>query len=177
MKTQLLAAFIPLFAVTATALPSTAQEAENMQQSANSSPQEMFRCDLSQDTPSTIITGMMSSENPNPKTLINWSEEYFSSPERALSLCQEVSQKLQTFHEEGQLTSLSLMSGEVDGESVICLKNTSESGCNPEQVLFPLETDKNPDVVLYELIAADFKPPRTRGDFPTRINFGVFNFL
>lgn len=177
MKTQLLTAFIPILTVTAIVFPSNAQEVENPQQSANSAPQEMFRCDLSQDTPSTIITGMISSENPNPTPLINWSEEYFSSPERALSLCQDVSQKLQTFHEEGTLTSLSLMSGEVEGEAVICLKNTSESGCNPEQVLFPLETNQNPDVVLYELISTDFKPPRTRGDFPTRINFGFFNFL
>jgi hypothetical protein len=177
MKTQLLLSLVSFAALTATALPSNAQEQENIPQATNSSPQQMFRCDISQETPTTLITGMVNRENPQPMSLINWSAQYFNSEREALSLCQEVSQKLQTLHEEGKLTSLSLVSGEINDQAVVCLESRPGSGCDPEGVLFTLDTNQSPDTVLYELIAADFKPPRTRGDFPTRLNFGVFNFL
>lgn len=160
-----------------TAAPSLAESEQNSPQAANSVPQERFRCDLTQDTPSTIVTGMVTAENPDPIPFINWSSDYFDSEEKALSLCQNVSRELQTFYEEGQLSNLSLVAGELNGEAVVCLQGEAGSMCERDRVLFSLDTNQSPQVALYELIGPDFKPPRTRGDFPTRIDKPFLNFF
>jgi len=170
MKTQLLTAvtLMTFFGVT---LPSAAQE-ETIPES-----KEMFRCDITQEQPQTLVTGMVSQDHPEPLPLINWSAEYFQSENEALFLCQEVSEQLQTFYEAGELTSLSLVSGTVEGEAVVCLEREMGAGCERDRVLFTLNTDQNPKAVLYELITAEFKPPRTRGDFPTRLDFSFFDWF
>lgn len=160
-------------------VPSAAQEgtiSETSEVESNAS-KEMFRCDITQAQPQTLVTGMVSQDYPEPLPLINWSAEYFQSENEALFLCQEVSQQLQTFYEAGELTSLSLISGTVEGEAVVCLERDMGAGCERDRVLFTLDTNKNPKAVLYELIAAEFKPPRTRGDFPTRLDFSFFNWF
>ncbi|NBD33916.1 MAG: hypothetical protein GVY17_13365 [Cyanobacteria bacterium] len=170
---------IPLVSVIAIAslsspiLPSDAQPAELTPSSAQA--QEVFRCDLSSQPPQTII--IKNDDNATPRPLIHWSAQYFQSDQEALSLCQEVSQQLQQFYEAGELTHLSLVAGAVDSEAVVCLERESGLGCERDRVLFTLDTDRNPEVVLYELIAAEFKPPRTRGDFPTRLDFSFFDWL
>lgn len=177
MKAQFLVPLISLAALAATPLASNAQDVTTTSQAANTSAQTMFRCDISQKTPSTIMTGMVSAENPQPIPLLNWSAEHFNSEQQALKLCQQVSEQLQTFYEQGKLVDLSLVSGEVDGEAVVCLQGESTSGCSPELVLFTLETEKSPNAVLYDLIASEWQPTTTRGDFPTRLDFSFLGFL
>jgi hypothetical protein len=178
MKTQLL---IPLTLMTffGATLASAAQE-ESLPanpEAESTATEEMFRCDMTQEQPRTLVTGMVSQDHPEPLPLINWSAEYFQSENEALFLCQDVSQQLQTFYAAGELTNLSLVSGTVDGEAVVCLEREMGAGCERDRVLFTLDTDQNPKAVLYELIAAEFKPPRTRGDFPTRLDFSFFDWF
>ena len=173
MKPQLFAIFTLATFTTAT-LPTQAQDIEARETSA---PTKVFMCDQTQETPRTIIMGLVGSDDPEPIPMIDWSAQYFESASEALSLCEEVSQELQMLYESGKLTRLSLVAGTLEGESVACLEEEMGEGCQRDRVLFPLETERPAEEVLGELIAADFQPPRTRGDFPTRLNFNILKLL
>lgn len=176
MKTQLLVSLLAGSSLLLTAAPSLAQSENDSSQATNSMSlsQQMFACDMSQENVSTVITGSVTPENPEPIALINWSRDYFSSDQEISWLCQNVSEQLQTLYEEGKLTDLSMVSQGIGGDTAICLEYSADSGC--DELLFTVDTEKEPKVVLYELLAADFKPFRTRGDFPTstRLNFRRF---
>ncbi|MDR9404009.1 MAG: COP23 domain-containing protein [Halothece sp. Uz-M2-17] len=177
MNTHLLAA-LSLVSFASVTLPSSAQEMEERDlivPIVEAKATEMFRCNPSANPPSTIVTEMASAENGEPLPLIHWSAQYFQSENEALSLCEKVSQQLQALYEAGELMNLSLVSGEMNGEAVVCLEKDVGAGC--DRVLFTLDTNRNPKVVLYELIAAEFKPPRTRGDFPTRLDFSFLDWF
>lgn len=150
-------------------------QAQPMQENGSTSqPKQIFHCDMSNDPPSTVVRAMLNSDHPETFSFIHWSAQYFQSESEALSLCQDVSEQLQAFYETGELNSLSLASDELEGETVVCLQGQTESECHRDQVLFTLNTEKEPEAVLYELLAEDFQPPRTRGDFPTRVDLNPF---
>ncbi|WP_171814886.1 COP23 domain-containing protein [Halothece sp. PCC 7418] len=176
MKPQLLTVLTLGLLSSATSLPSYAQEMDEVDQTSPTvTTQEMFRCDVSQDPARTVITGMTNPENGNPVTLMNWSAQYFQSENEAQSLCQDVSQQLQTLYEAGELTNFSMVSGEWEGETVVCLKEGAEANCQRDRVLFTLDPS-NSEAVLSELIAAEFKPAPTRGDYKTDLEV-KFTFL
>ena len=91
-------------------------------------------------------------------------------------LCQQVAAKLQNYYENDELKNFALASGWVDGQPVVCIEQTKDSGCTQDRVLFTLETTNKPGNALYEMLAADLQEqqeerPPTRGDFPTRFGF------
>jgi len=177
MKTNPLISIISIIALT-TAFPSIAQESATPSQSVNASSEANFRCDISQDIPSTLVTGMVNSALPDPSVLINWSAEYFSSPEEAQFVCEKVSEKLQSLYEEGELTTLTFVSQRLEDKVAVCFEGESAtSECGQDQFLFTLNTDQSADEALYKVVGTNFKPPRTRGDFPTKMTLFPFSWL
>ncbi len=175
MNTRPLFYLISIMTLTATALPSMASEGDSAKA------QQRFQCNEnnSNETPATLVK-VSEGQNPQSYTLINWSANYFSSPEKAKKLCEEISQQLQTFHEQGKLNKISLLSGNVDQEPVVCLGKPSQEKCNSDSViLFTMETQEKHNVALYNLLGKAFQPAEgpSRGDFSTRMNMNIFSFF
>lgn len=178
MKTQLLIPVISLTTLTVAAVPSLAETTSP--QAATSTSETIFRCDMSEGALRTLVMGMSNDEGDTGSPLINWSEQYFNSPDDALSVCQEVSKELQSLYESEELTTLTFVSQKVDANKVaVCFESETETGCevNQAQYLFSLNTDKSAQEALYEVIGVDFKPPRTRGDFPTKMKVLDFSWF
>ncbi len=177
MKPSPLISLLCLGMLNAIAFPSFAQEDPSTPQAANASSQNNFYCDLSQDIPSTMVTDLVNTAIPDPSSLINWSTEYFDSVEEAQSICETVSQKLQTLYESKELTTLTFVANRIDDRVGVCLEVESNIECDKSQVLFTLNTDQAPEKALYSVISDTFKPTRTRGDFPTRMRVFDFSWL
>jgi len=170
MKTQLLIPVISLTTLTVAAAPSLAETTS----------ETIFRCDMSEGPLRTLVMGMSNDEGDTGSPLINWSEQYFNSSDEALSVCQEVSKELQSLYESEELTTLTFVSQKVDTNKVaVCFESEVEADCgvNQAQYLFSLNTDKSAQEALYEVIGVDFKPPRTRGDFPTKMRILDFSWF
>ncbi|WP_171814885.1 COP23 domain-containing protein [Halothece sp. PCC 7418] len=175
MKPQVLAIFT-LATLTSATLPSYAQEIDERDATGSTSQtQKIFYCDTSQEIPRTFMTVQIDSDQLKPLPMINWLSQYFESEDEALSLCHEVSQKLQGLYEAGELNSLSLVAGNVGDEAVVFIGEETETDC--QRVLFTLDTDEEPKKAFNQLLTADFKPARVRGDFVTRLDFSLFNLL
>lgn len=161
MKPQGLISLISVAALVAIPFPSVAQE------TSRSDSETGFKCDFSQKTPVTLVTGRANLEKPGPYPLIKWRGQYFNSSQEALSLCQEVSQQLQTFYEERTLTDLVFVSEQFGDRVAVYLEGEEETECDRDRLLFTLTTDQSPREVLNAMIGKDFKPPVIRGDFKT----------
>ena len=171
-----LRSLISIMALVATALPSMASEVDA------DKTQQRFQCNHDNDEgTATTLVRVGEGTNVQSYPLINWSADYFRSEEKAKKLCDEISQQLQTFHEEGKLKEISLLSGKVNEETVVCLGSSNQEECSAESnILFSMDTKENHNVALYNLLGQAFRPPEnpsTRGDFSTRMNMNVFSFF
>ncbi len=177
MNTQILISLLTLTSLSTLALSSVAQETANLNRRELPAQAESFHCDTSQNPPITFVRKTIDEDNLESYPLIYWSEEYFTSAQ-ALSLCQEVSQKLQTLQQEQQLTFLTLVSETVEEKVAVCFEAEKGSGCDRDQILFTIDTDQPPEKALYSVISDTFKQPiLTRGDFPTRMTLFPFSWL
>jgi len=164
MKTPLF--LIPLAAIAITASPTVAQEAE--------SSADIFYCDTSQNIPITYVAQQGDSENARDSyPLLRWSEPYFNSGQ-ARSMCQEVSQRLQSIAktrlEQGKSRTFVFVSEKTDREVTLCLEIEQDTGCEQGDLLFAIETSQEPETVLSEVIHPDFLSnieTTQRGDFKT----------
>lgn len=175
MNTRLLLSVISIMSLAATALPSIASEANSAET------QQRFQCNYNNNgkIPTTLVR-VGEGEKKQSYPLINWSADYFSSEEEATKLCEKISQQLQTFHEQGKLSEISLLSGKVDQEPVVCLRTPNQEKCNSDSViLFTMETEEKHNVALNNLLGQAFRPATgpSRGDFSTRMNMNVFSFF
>ncbi len=173
MKTIPLLSLISTITLATTALPSIAAEVDA------DKTQKRFQCRNNEKTATTFVR-VDQGENVQRYPLINWLPEYFGSEQEASQLCEEISQQLQTFHEEGKLNNISLLSGNINQEAVVCLGSPNQDKCHAESdILFTMDTKENHNVAFYNLLGEAFRPPEssTRGDFSTQRNLNIFRFF
>ena len=103
-----------------------------------------FRCDLSQKVPSTVAQ-----TSRGDVQVVQWTSEYFTdsgfSPE---TRCQKVSERFQTYYEDGRLNFLT--TGTLNQIPVVCVAKYKGSGCNG--LLFTLKPGDDPDETLKRLL-------------------------
>jgi len=93
--------------------------------------------------------------NGRQSPVITWNTTHFGDKYSPETRCQMVSPKLQNavMANGGTFRGLSFYSGVVNGQLVICLLGTGQSGCNSGNVLFTLKPENRPRVgqIMQEL--------------------------
>jgi hypothetical protein len=72
-----------------------------------------------------------------------------------LKRCQEVSQRFQSFYEQGRLKFIT--SGRFNGSNVICVATSSNSACRANDILFTLRPGRSPNDVLKAMFSLNMK--------------------
>lgn len=88
--------------------------------------------------------------------LFNWKTSYFGTEYTPEKRCQIVSQRLQSAADRnsGTLKGLELKSGNLNGQTVICVIESGENRCTDRNILFTLnpENAKNPQAVIAKIL-------------------------
>ena len=88
--------------------------------------------------------------------LFNWKTSYFGAEYTPEKRCQIVSQRLQSAADRnsGTLKGLELKSGNLNGQTVICVIQSGENRCTDRNLLFTLnpENAKNPQAVIAKIL-------------------------
>jgi len=94
-------------------------------------------------------------KNGRQSPVMTWNTNYFGDTYSPESRCQMVSSKLQNAVRAngGTFRGMSFFSGVVNGQLVVCILGTGQSGCNSGNFLFTLKPENRPRVgqILQEL--------------------------
>jgi len=105
-----------------------------------------FWCNTSMGIPITVYQNSRGGIEP----WIEWASDHFSSSGYdAVTRCQVVSQRLETYRRNGQLKYIT--AGRMNGQNVICVANQVHGAC--EGLVYTLRPDQDPIKALYNLLA------------------------
>ncbi len=142
MKPQLLTSFLTISTLTA-ATTLTAIDATVAQTNQKNTAQ--FVCSSSDGVPATVAQ-TANGEVP----IILWSSDYFDSAgHTAESRCQEVSNRFQTYYENGSLKFMT--TGRMNRQNVVCVAERENGPCSG--LLFTLKPGSDPNETLEKLLA------------------------
>lgn len=115
----------------------------------------VFTCEPYSNSFATVVQKGKSSI---PQAMIIWENAQFKSPE---SRCQDVTQRLNSLvaQKGGKLDKMLFATGRVNNDKVVCLVNSIQESCQPNNMLFQLSgaNASNPAEVLRRLIAFSVK--------------------
>ena len=110
-----------------------------------------FRCVQASSSYATVV-----SKGTKQAILITWNSTSFGSEYSPQVRCNTVTQKFQTMVNSngGKLGNLLLTIGSIGNQTVVCVINQGNYGCNRENMLFTLnpENAKNPGPVLASIL-------------------------
>jgi hypothetical protein len=105
-----------------------------------------FYCDTSGNKPVTVYQNHEGITEP----WIRWTSNYFrNAGYDPLTRCQDVSQRLETYHRNRQLRFVT--TGRMNGQNVICTANKFNGDC--ENLILTLKPSENPTEALKNLFA------------------------
>ncbi|MDB9487127.1 COP23 domain-containing protein [Dolichospermum circinale CS-1225] len=106
-----------------------------------------FSCVLRGNYPVTVVRTASVGSVP----IIVWTNKsHISDTWTPQARCQEVSDRFQKLHNQGQLKTLK--TGKVNGQSVICGVGYKEDGCDKKNILLTMTKDRDPKQVLEQLL-------------------------
>lgn len=106
-----------------------------------------FSCVLRGNYPVTVVRTASVGSVP----IIVWTNKsHISDTWTPQARCQEVSDRFQKLHNQGQLRTLK--TGKVNGQSVICGVGSNEDGCDKKNILLTMKKDRDPKQVLEQLL-------------------------
>ncbi len=111
--------------------------------SAPSYGEQKFSCDESQ-----LSTTLQSHWGELP--MIRWTDNSFPPPYTPLERCQEVTNRFNTFHNNGTLKYMT--TGEINNSPVICVAGYKEGDCLPGGLLITLKYGRDPNIALKRIL-------------------------
>lgn len=115
--------------------------------SVHSQQQVTFSCSQVEGIPTTVAHTSQHGDVP----IIKWVSGYFaSSGFDNQTRCNKVSEKFQTYHNQGTLKYFT--TGKANGQPVICAIASKDMPCNRDSMLFTLKKTSNVNKTLKQLI-------------------------
>ena len=105
--------------------------------------EQKFACDESQ-----LSTSVQSHWGELP--MIRWSDGSFAPPYTPIERCREVTERFNTFHNNGTLKYMS--TGTINSYPVICVAGYEGGDCLPEGLLITLKQGSDPNIALKRIL-------------------------
>jgi hypothetical protein len=129
----------------------------------------VFYCGTDEGIPTT-----MASTSQDEVPVIRWVSDHFAnSGWTPQARCEEVSQRFQTYHQDGSLKFLT--TGRMNGQPVVCTADRQGGGCIA--LLFTLKPTSNPGATLQQLIDVRFRASGALSETDDRVYIDINQIL